>query len=252
MQLETTLERIGPLDHGAMAMARHHQALLAIPQGSLGRLHDLCIQLAGISGDPRPAIHHLAVVTMAGDHGVTRQGVSLFPQAVTREMVANFARGGAAINVLARHFNVRLTVVDMGVAGPPLDMRITPDQSRHDLPTRLLDHRIGDGTADISQGPAMTREQAVSALEAGIAVFQQEKAWGLHTIRHRRHGDRQHDPVRGHGRIFPATRSGPFDQPGNRYRRHPGQQRPNRGPSPSGEPTEPGRPPGRARKGGRI
>ncbi|MCF8129981.1 MAG: nicotinate-nucleotide--dimethylbenzimidazole phosphoribosyltransferase [Deltaproteobacteria bacterium] len=182
MQLKTTLERIGPLDHGAMAMARHHQDLLAIPQGSLGRLHDLCIRLAGITGNPRPAIHHLAVVTMAGDHGVTRQGVSLFPQAVTREMVANFARGGAAINVLARHFNVRLTVVDMGVAGPPLDMPITPDQSRHDLPTRLLHHRIGDGTADISQGPAMTREQAVSALEAGIAVFQQEKARGLHAI----------------------------------------------------------------------
>ncbi|MCG6877800.1 MAG: nicotinate-nucleotide--dimethylbenzimidazole phosphoribosyltransferase [Deltaproteobacteria bacterium] len=182
MHLRTTLEQIKPLNQEAMATARHHQNLLAIPQGSLGRLHDLCIQLAGITGDPRPGLRHLAVVTMAGDHGVTRQGISLFPQAVTREMVANFTRGGASINVLARHFNVRLTVVDMGVAGPPLDICIIPDQSRQDLPIRLLHHRIGDGTADISEGPAMTREQAVYALETGIAVFEQEKARGLHAI----------------------------------------------------------------------
>lgn len=79
MQLKTTLQRIGPPDHGAMATARHHQDLLAIPRGSLGRLHELCIRLAGITGEPRPVIQDLAVVTMAGDHGVARQGREFFP-----------------------------------------------------------------------------------------------------------------------------------------------------------------------------
>ena len=97
-------------------------------------------------------------------------------------MVANFSRGGAAINVLARHFNIRLTVVDIGVAGPPLDMDMASDKISQDPPMRLVHRRIGDGTADISEGPAMTRNQAVQALETGIAVFEQEKGQGLQAI----------------------------------------------------------------------
>jgi nicotinate-nucleotide--dimethylbenzimidazole phosphoribosyltransferase len=182
MDLKTTLERIGPLDHRAEAAARQHQDLLAVPRGSLGRLHELCIRLAGITGEPRPEIQELAVIAMAGDHGVTRQGVSLFPREVTREMVANFARGGAAINVLARHFNVRLTVVDMGVAGPPLDINVVSNKTKQVPPMRLVHSRIAPGTADISLGPAMTRNQAILALETGIAVFEQEKGRGLQAV----------------------------------------------------------------------
>lgn len=175
--LEKTISRIGQLDQRAMEAAQRHQNLLAIPQGSLGRLHELCVRLAGITGDPRPDIKDLAVVTMAGDHGVTAQGVSLFPQEVTREMVTNFARGGAAINVLTRHFGARLTVVDMGVAGPLPDISIKEDSS-----IRLAHRRIADGTADISIGPAMSKGEAIRALEAGIHVFLEEKERGLHAI----------------------------------------------------------------------
>jgi len=175
--LEKTICRIGHLDEAAMNAARRHQDLLAIPLGSLGRLHEFCVRLAGITGDPRPEIRELAVVTMAGDHGVTAQGVSRFPQEVTREMVANFARGGAAINALARHIGARLTVVDMGVAGPLPELSLEEDRS-----IRLVRCRIADGTADISQGPAMSRDEAIRALEAGIKVFEEETAQGLHAV----------------------------------------------------------------------
>lgn len=175
--LERTICRIGRLDQAAMKAAQRHQDLLAIPRGSLGRLHEFCIRLAGITGDPRPEITDLAVVTMAGDHGVTSQGVSLFPQEVTREMIANFARGGAAINVLARHVGARLTVVDMGVAGPLSELSIKDGGS-----VRFARCRIADGTADISRGPAMSRDEAASALKTGIQVFEEERARGLHAI----------------------------------------------------------------------
>jgi nicotinate-nucleotide--dimethylbenzimidazole phosphoribosyltransferase len=175
--LERTIRRIRPLDQAAMEAAQHHQDLLAIPRGSLGRLHEFCVRLAGITGDPRPEISDVVVVTMAGDHGVASQGVSLFPQEVTREMVANFAQGGAAINVLARHIGARLTVVDLGVAGA---LPTVPSES--DPSMRLVRRRIADGTADISRGPAMSRDQAIQALEAGILVCEEEQARGLHAI----------------------------------------------------------------------
>jgi len=175
--LVKTIRRIGGLDKGAMESAQRHQDLLAIPRGSLGRLHEFCVQLAGITGNSRPEIRDLAVVTMAGDHGVTAQGISLFPQEVTREMVANFAQGGAAINVLARHIGARLTVVDMGVAGALPTLVSEADPS-----IRLAHRRIGDGTADISKGPAMSEDQAIRSLEAGIHVFEEERSLGLHAI----------------------------------------------------------------------
>jgi nicotinate-nucleotide--dimethylbenzimidazole phosphoribosyltransferase len=94
-------------------------------------------------------------------------------------MVANFARGGAAINVLARHFGVRLTVVDMGVSGTLPELSI---KEKEDSSIRLADRRVANGTADISQGPAMSREEAIRALEAGIQVFEEERAHGLHAV----------------------------------------------------------------------
>ena len=175
--LDRTITQIGPLDETAMADAAEHQNQLAIPRGSLGRLHEIGIRLAGITGNPRPVVNELAVITMAGDHGVASQGVSCFPQEVTCEMVANFLRGGAAINVLARHFGIRLTVVDIGIAGPLPNIQ-TPAGSR----LRLLEHRIANGTADISLQAAMSKKQAVTALETGIRVFMQEYAQKLHAV----------------------------------------------------------------------
>ncbi len=175
--LQKMIDKIKPLDTSAIAAARHHHDQLAIPPGSLGKLHALAIRLAGITGNPRPEINHTAIITMAGDHGVATQGVSRFPQAVTREMVSNFARGGAAINVLARHAGARLTVVDMGVAGPTFP--IAPE-SENGL--RFLSKKIASGSQDICSGPAMTREQAILSIEYGIQAFLEEKAKGLDAV----------------------------------------------------------------------
>jgi nicotinate-nucleotide--dimethylbenzimidazole phosphoribosyltransferase len=156
--LEQTVARIGPLDAQAVAAARERQRELTKPEGSLGRLEDLAVQIAGIRGEARPRLVSPAVIVMAGDHGVARQGVSAYPPEVTPQMVANFLGGGAAINVLARHIGARVVVVDMGVAA--------------ELPEHpgLLRRKVAPGTADLSRGPAMTRDQARQAVESGIAV----------------------------------------------------------------------------------
>lgn len=169
--LQDLLKKIGPLDEKAMAAAAQHHDQLAMPYRSLGQLHEVAIRLAGIRQNPRPVIKDLAMVTMAGDHGVAAQNVSLYPKEVTAQMVANFLKGGAAINVLARHFGIRLTVVDIGVAAPIPKIEFTPGP---DL--RFLQKRITDGTQDISQGPAMTTQQAQTAIEIGIEVFEKNYA----------------------------------------------------------------------------
>jgi nicotinate-nucleotide--dimethylbenzimidazole phosphoribosyltransferase len=159
---------IQPLDQAAVAAATARQNQLTKPQGSLGRLEEVGIQLAGISGQcPPPVPVRKAVLVIAGDHGVVKQGVSAFPQEVTPQMVLNFLRGGAAVNVLARHAGARIRVIDAGVALP--------------LPAApgLVAGRIANGTADMSEGPAMTREQAVAAIELGARVAREEIAAGL-------------------------------------------------------------------------
>src|SRR5574341_25620 len=167
MSLENLISQIGPLDEKAMAAARARQDMLTKPPGSLGRLESLSLQLAGITGDPRPHIRHKVILTMAGDHGVVDEGVSAYPQAVTPQMVLNFLRGGAAINVLARHIGARVVVVDMGVAA-----RLDPHPD-------LVDKKVAPGTANMAHGPAMSREQAVQALLAGAEVVQAELGRGL-------------------------------------------------------------------------
>src|SRR3990172_73734 len=114
--LEEIVSRIRPLDQKAMQAARERQDNLTKPAGSLGRLEELSIKVAGITGNPRPVIRHRAIITMAADHGVVAEGVSAYPAEVTPQMVYNFVRGGAAINVLARQAGARVVVVDIGVA----------------------------------------------------------------------------------------------------------------------------------------
>ena len=116
------------------------------------------MQLAGIFGDERPVIEGKAVIVAAGDHGVVAQGVTAYPQEVTAQMVLNFLSGGAAVSVMSRRLGVRQIIVDAGVAA--------------DLPDHpeLRSVRIGRGTADISEGPAMSREQAEQSVLAGINV----------------------------------------------------------------------------------
>jgi nicotinate-nucleotide--dimethylbenzimidazole phosphoribosyltransferase len=142
-------------------VARLTQALLNAktkPRRSLGRLEDLACQIAAIRGVPAPPVPRAAIVVMAADHGVADEGVSAYPAEVTAQMLVNFARGGAAINVLARQTGVRLVVVDMGTRAPP------PDADG------VVSRRIGPGTHNFTRGPAMTASEAVQALDSGIAL----------------------------------------------------------------------------------
>src|SRR3990170_5601636 len=122
--LRELTNRIGSRDEAAMAAARARLDRLTKPPGSLGRLEELAITLAGITGDPCPRLPRKTVVVMAADHGVAAEGVSAYPQAVTAQMVANFLAGGAAINVLARRAGARVAGVDVGGAA---DLPSHPD-----------------------------------------------------------------------------------------------------------------------------
>src|SRR5580765_7164546 len=163
--------RIAAVDAGAAAEAQRRLDNKTKPRRSLGRLEDLVCQLAAVRGDaspvPRPA---KAIVVMGADHGVAAEGVSAYPQEVTGQMLLNFARGGAAINVLARQAGARIVVVDMGVAHPP------PDRPE------IRQHRIAAGTANFTRGPAMTREQAMEALRTGAELAHQLARTGVGLI----------------------------------------------------------------------
>lgn len=167
MTLQECLGRIGPLDVGAMAEARARQVTLTKPPGSLGRLEDLSIQLAGITGHPRPRIRHKLAVVMAADHGVVAEGVSAYPPAVTAQMIANFAQGGAAISVLARTAGARLVAVDIGV-----NAEVPPAPG-----TRC--RKVARGTRNFLHEAAMGREEALQALAVGIAIVEEERPAGL-------------------------------------------------------------------------
>jgi len=168
--LSNTIEMITPVDRMAMNSARARQDTLTKPQGSLGRLEELSIKLAGIQGKPIPQIRHKAVITMAGDHGVVAEGVGNWPQEVTAQMIYNFLRGGAGINVLARQVGARVVVVDMGVAA---DLEPHP---------QLISRKIARGTQNMFLRPAMTPQQAVTAIETGIEVVGGEVAKGFDIV----------------------------------------------------------------------
>jgi nicotinate-nucleotide--dimethylbenzimidazole phosphoribosyltransferase len=168
--LDDIIEMIKPLDKKAMAEAKSRQDRLTKPQGSLGRLEELSIQLAGIQGKPVPQIKHKAIITMAGDHGVVAEKIGNWPQEVTAQMVNNFLGGGAGINVLARHAGARLIVVDIGVA---TELKLDP---------RLSSRKIAPGTQNMAQGPAMTTKQAEKARETGIEIMNAEVAKRLDII----------------------------------------------------------------------
>ncbi|MEE9398856.1 MAG: nicotinate-nucleotide--dimethylbenzimidazole phosphoribosyltransferase, partial [Dehalococcoidales bacterium] len=168
--LSNTIKKIKPLDEEAMAQARARQDILTKPPGSLGRLEELSIQLAGIQGRPIPQIRQKAIITMAGDHGVVAEKIGNWPQDVTAQMVYNFLRGGAGINAISRQVGARVVVVDMGVA-----TELKPDP-------QLISKKIGPGTRNMALGPAMTIEQAKKAIEAGIELVITEATKGLDIV----------------------------------------------------------------------
>ncbi|MDP9312335.1 MAG: nicotinate-nucleotide--dimethylbenzimidazole phosphoribosyltransferase [Pseudomonadota bacterium] len=162
--------RIRPLDEEAMRAARERQDELTKPQGSLGRLEDLAVKVAGITGQLRPRLPRKAVIVLAGDHGVAEEGVSAYPQAVTGQMVQNFLAGGAAINVLARQAGARVVVADLGVATE------IPEHPN------LVRRKIGYGTRSMTEGPAMSVEEALAAISAGIEIVETEIERGLDLV----------------------------------------------------------------------
>jgi nicotinate-nucleotide--dimethylbenzimidazole phosphoribosyltransferase len=154
--LDATLASIRPIDADVLAAAQARQLELTKPPGSLGQLEELGNQLAAISGQCPPPVPTPALACVfAGDHGVTAQNVSPWPQDVTWQMVMNVAAGGASVNVLARHAGADVRAYDLGIVRELVDERV---RSR----------RVAAGTADSTVGPAMTRDQAIEALEVGI------------------------------------------------------------------------------------
>jgi nicotinate-nucleotide--dimethylbenzimidazole phosphoribosyltransferase len=155
--LARLVDAIAPPDTAAAACARRRLDELTKPPGSLGRLEELVVRLASVRGQA-PTVNDPVIFTFAADHGVAAEAVSAYPQSVTAQMVENFLRGGAAINVLAREAGARLVVADFGVATPPVTR------------AGLVDRRQGPGTRNMATGSAMTREAAAAAIEAGAAL----------------------------------------------------------------------------------
>jgi len=159
--LEQTIRRIAPQDERLRAEAKARLEQLTMPYWALGRLMDLAVDLAGITQSMKPPIERRAVVTMAADHGVTQEGVSKYPPEVTCQMVRNFANQGAGINALARVAGSYVVVVDMGVAGDLSELVGTG---------RVISKKIAPGTQNLAIGPAMSSEEAVRSIEAGIEI----------------------------------------------------------------------------------
>jgi nicotinate-nucleotide--dimethylbenzimidazole phosphoribosyltransferase len=162
--LQKTIETIKPQDQVWRGKAKARLDQLTMPHWALGRLMDLAMDLAGMTCSLKPAVSRKAIITMAGDHGVVAEGVSAYPQEVTPQMVSNIVGGGAGINALSRVVGASVVVVDMGVAGDLSDLAAKG---------KIISKRIGPGTANIAKGPAMSPQDAVRSIEAGIEIVNQ-------------------------------------------------------------------------------
>lgn len=168
--LSQTIGQISPLDVDAMRAAEERQLQLTKPPKALGRLESLSVRLAGIKGQSLPTLEHKMIAVMAADHGVVAEGVSAFPAEVTPGMVFNFAAGGAAINVIGDLVGARVVVTDVGV---------NADLS---AAVGVRQRKVRMGTANMAQGPAMSREEAIQAIEVGIELVAEEYRNGLDIV----------------------------------------------------------------------
>jgi nicotinate-nucleotide--dimethylbenzimidazole phosphoribosyltransferase len=162
-KLQEVINSIKPVDTSRTNAIQAQLDNLTKPQGSLGRLEELARKYCLITGKDKPTIRNKIIFTFAGDHGVTEEGVSAFPKEVTPQMVLNFLRGGAGVNVLAKHVGARVIVVDMGV-----DYDFEPTEG-------LEIRKINRGTRNMTKGPAMTRDEAERAVLAGIELVEKYK-----------------------------------------------------------------------------
>lgn len=156
-ELDALVRVVAPLDRSAMTAAEEYQARLAKPPGSLGRLEEISIQLAGITGRVHNALNKKQLLVFAADNGVVAEGVSSAPQSVTKQQTINLMRGKTGAAVLAKHFGCGLTVCDVGVNADIYE-------------STVLNRKIAYGTQNICTGPAMTREQTLQAILTGAEI----------------------------------------------------------------------------------
>ncbi|MCI0529316.1 MAG: nicotinate-nucleotide--dimethylbenzimidazole phosphoribosyltransferase, partial [Nitrospira sp.] len=159
--LKEVLDSIPLLEKNLQKKVQSRLDSLTKPPKSLGRLETIAKQYAVIRGQDRPKLHKKVVYAFAADHGVTEEGVSAYPKEVTAQMVYNFLRGGAAVNVLARHVGAEVRVVDIGV-----------DHDFNQI-EGLIHAKVLRGTRNLAKGPAMTRQEALTAMEKGCELAQQ-------------------------------------------------------------------------------
>ena len=165
-KLNKLFSAVSPLDDAAMEKARERQAQLAKPPGSLGRLEDLSVQLAGITGQVHNKMEKTHLLVFAADNGVVAEGVSSAPQSVTLMQTVNLTRGKTGASVLAKHFGSGITVCDVGVNADIKEKAV-------------LNRKIAYGTQNIASGPAMTRQQAVTAILTGAKLAAETDADAL-------------------------------------------------------------------------
>lgn len=156
-ELDALVRAVAPLNRGTMTAADEYQARLAKPPGSLGRLEEISIQLAGITGRVHNALNKKQLLVFAADNGVVAEGVSSAPQSVTKQQTINLMRGKTGAAVLAKHFGCGLTVCDVGVNADIYE-------------STVLNRKIAYGTQNICTGPAMTREQTLQAILTGAEI----------------------------------------------------------------------------------
>ncbi len=170
MTIDEAVRLIQPIDRQVAAKAQARLDGLTKPLGSLGRLEETAVQYAAITGEVKPNVPRGAVFTFAADHGVAREGVSAYPSEVTPQMVLNFLRGGAGVNVLARHTGVEVRVVDIGVA---YDFGAVPG---------LIQKKVMQGTRNLRREPAMSRTEATQAVQVGIDLATEAAREGIGMI----------------------------------------------------------------------
>ena len=170
-KLRQTLKHIRPLDTTLTPRIQARLDNLTKPRGSLGRLEELALRYALMTGQEYPRLRGKTLIVCCADHGVCEEGVSAYPREVTAQMVYNYLCGGAAVSVLARRYNVAVRIVDIGV-----DHDFPPD-----LPG-LIQRKVGRGTANFTKGPAMSALAAVRAIETGIDLATTEVQAGAHLL----------------------------------------------------------------------
>ncbi len=159
--LKDALNAIEPIDKDFIRKAQKRSDNLTKPLGSLGRLEELASLVCGMKRTLKPKIKNKVIFTLAADHGIAEEGVSAFPQEVTKEMISNFVNGGAGVNVLARHVNAKVIVVDIGVKGEILS-------------DGVVIKKVAHGTKNFTKGPAMTREDAIKSVLYGIELVEEQ------------------------------------------------------------------------------